>query len=95
MTPQNLKEKLKNGDDIPLIDVRGEDEFENGVKIPGSENIPMEKTVAEISERNIPKDKKIILICRTGNRSGFVTAQLKELGYDAENLEGGVSAWAD
>jgi len=93
MTPQDLKEKLKNGGDILLVDVRGEDEFKNGFKIPGSENIPMERTVVEISERNIPKDKKIILICRTGNRSSFVTAELKNLGYDAENLEGGVSAW--
>ena len=103
MKQSDLKEKLKNGDgsipltikDIVLIDVREEDEFKNGFKIHGSENIPMELTVSEILERNISKDKKIILICRTGNRSGFVTEQLKNLGYDAENLEGGVSAWTE
>jgi len=95
MTTQTLKEKLNNGEDILLIDVRGGDEFENGTKIPGAENIPMEITAAEISRRNIANDKKIILICRTGNRSGFVTQQLRELGYNAENLEGGMSAWTD
>ncbi|HUX36065.1 MAG TPA: rhodanese-like domain-containing protein [Candidatus Paceibacterota bacterium] len=95
MTTQALKEKLKNGEDILLIDVREENEFKNGAKIPGSENIPMEITASEISERNIAKDRKIILICRTGNRSGFVTQRLKELGYNAENLEGGVIAWTN
>ncbi len=95
MTPQSLKEKLRNGDDILLIDVRGTEEFKNGFQIPGSENIPMELAAYEISGRNVPKNRKIVLICRTGNRSGFVTEQLRNLGYDAENLEGGVSAWTD
>lgn len=102
MKQSALKEKIKNGGSTPLtinnivlIDVREEDEFKNGLKIPGSENIPMGRIADEVSAGNIPKNKKIILICRTGNRSGFVTKQLKNLGYDAENLEGGVSAWTE
>lgn len=94
MNAQTLKEKLKNGDDMLLIDVREKEEFEKGA-IPGSENIPMEFTASEILKRNVPKDKKIILICRTGNRSGFVTAQLKSSGYNAENLEGGIMGWTE
>lgn len=93
MTSQTLKEKLDSGENILLIDVRTEKEFESGPTVPGSENIPMEFVASELHKRNIPKDKKIILICRSGNRSGFVTEQLRGLGYDAENLEGGMLSW--
>ena len=39
------------------------------------------------------KDKKIIVYCRSGNRSGKATKILKENGFDAVNLIGGMNFW--
>ena len=92
MTAETLKKELANNADMMLVDVRENYEFENG-SVPGAQNIPMGIAAAEIEKMKIPKDKKIIVICRSGNRSGFVTNELKKLGYNAENLEGGLIAW--
>ncbi len=44
-------------------------------------------------QRRIPKNKKVVVVCRSGNRSRGATKQLIESGYDAVNLSGGMHAW--
>ena len=44
-------------------------------------------------QAEIPDDRLIVVVCRSGNRSGVVTGALERAGYRAENLEGGMQAW--
>ena len=44
-------------------------------------------------QRRIPKNKKVVVVCRSGNRSRGATKQLISAGYDAVNLSGGMNAW--
>lgn len=41
----------------------------------------------------IPKDREIVVVCRSGGRSANVAAGLLARGYDAVNLSGGLLAW--
>jgi len=42
---------------------------------------------------DLPKDRPILAVCRSGSRSAAAVRGLRQLGYDAENLDGGVTAW--
>ena len=74
-----------------LIDVRTPVEYYNG-HIPGVENIPLDELGRRISE--VPKDKKVVLICRTGSRSAEGTKLLRSKGMtNVFNSIGGMSTW--
>lgn len=93
MKPQQLKERLKSGEDVILIDVREHDEYEQGDKIEESKNIPMGQVFIDAAQGKLPKDKKIITICKSGGRCEIIAQKLNSMGYDIEYLEGGVTAW--
>jgi sulfur-carrier protein adenylyltransferase/sulfurtransferase len=92
ITVQELKNKMDEGQDFQLIDVREPTEYEianlNGELIPMGEII--EKT------ENINKDKPVVVYCRSGNRSANVVKLLEtKYGFDnLYNLKGGITAWA-
>ena len=74
-----------------LIDVRTPAEYRDG-HIPGVVNIPLAELEKRLGE--IPKDKKVVLICRTGNRSAQGTKLLRGKGVDnIFNSTGGMSTW--
>lgn len=73
-----------------VLDVREPDEWEGG-RIPEATHIPLGEIAARLDE--LPHDRAIIAVCRSGNRSGHVTAALQRAGYRIENLEGGLKAW--
>ena len=74
-----------------LIDVRMPAEYRDG-HIPGVVNIPLAELEKRLGE--IPKDKKVVLICRTGNRSAQGTKFLRGKGFDnVFNSTGGMSTW--
>lgn len=77
-------------DELFLLDVREPQEFAAG-RIEGSVHIPMSQLGARQEE--LPTDRTILAVCRSGNRSGMVTQALQRAGYEAENLDGGVLAW--
>jgi rhodanese-related sulfurtransferase len=77
-------------DELFLLDVREPHEWAAG-RIDGSVHIPMAELGARQGE--LPKDRTILAVCRSGNRSGMVTGALQRAGYEAENLDGGVLAW--
>ena len=81
------------GENIQLVDVRQPQEVSAGA-IPGVTNIPMASLPVRANE--ISDDKKVILICRSGARSGQCTAWLMQNGNNnAHNLRGGMMAWAN
>ena len=82
---------LQGRDDVVLIDVREQDEYDAG-HIPDITLIPMSEIQSRVSE--IPTDVEVVLTCRSGNRSGQVHAYLTELGFDnVHNMDGGILAW--
>ena len=74
-----------------LIDVRTPAEYRDG-HIPGVANIPLDELEKRVSE--VPKDKKVVLICRTGNRSAEGTKLLRKKGLaNVYNSTGGMTTW--
>lgn len=81
----------QKGKEAPLVlDVRQPDEFRGG-HIKGAKLIPLNELPKRLSE--LPQDREIICVCRSGARSGTATRQLISAGYQAVNLRGGMSAW--
>ncbi len=82
---------VKDRDDVFVIDVREQWEYDEG-HIPGVTLIPMNSVPSRLDE--IPKDKEVIVTCRSGNRSGQVTQFLRDQGFEnIHNMEGGILAW--
>lgn len=74
-----------------LIDIRTPGEYRAG-HISGVVNIPLDELEKRMTE--IPKDKKVVLICRTGNRSAQGTKLLHSKGFsNVYNSTGGMSTW--
>ena len=87
-----LKERLADGDDIDLLDIRTEAEVGQGV-LPGAKHLPMHLIPLRISE--IPEYKVVVLYCRSGARSYHACAYLVQQGYrNVVNLRGGINGWA-
>jgi rhodanese-related sulfurtransferase len=77
-------------DDPFLLDVREPDEYAAG-HAPGVVLHPMGELPAVWPE--LPTDRTVLCICRTGARSASATEFLRHQGIDAVNLEGGMQAW--
>ena len=88
-----LKDKIDNKEDFILVDVREQNEFD--ICSLGGLEIPMSQIMARYQE--IPKDKPVIIHCKSGKRSANVISALEQnFGYNnLSNLEGGILAWAD
>jgi rhodanese-related sulfurtransferase/glyoxylase-like metal-dependent hydrolase (beta-lactamase superfamily II) len=72
------------------LDVREQDEWDAG-HAPGAVHIPMRELPDHLEE--FRRAGRIAVICRSGNRSGKVTAWLLNHGIDAANVAGGMQAW--
>jgi rhodanese-related sulfurtransferase len=75
-----------------LIDVRRDYEFEAG-HLTGARRVEMNDLTAQAD--SIPRDRPVVFYCRTGNRSGMAADAFREAGYDAHNMAGGITAWAE
>ncbi|MEO9139705.1 MAG: rhodanese-like domain-containing protein [Jatrophihabitans sp.] len=81
--------------DAVLLDVREDEEWSCG-RIAGALHIPMNQVPQRMSYDPGPltPDARIVVVCKVGGRSAAVTAWLRQQGFDATNLEGGMFAWA-
>ncbi len=90
-TVQNLKRTLSSGQDVFVLDVRRENEWTEG-HIEGSTRIYLGKLQNETD--NLPRNKPIFVICKTGNRSSFGASVLLREAFDqVYNVLGGIDAW--
>jgi hydroxyacylglutathione hydrolase len=86
-------EAVRQNPGVYLLDVREPNEYAAG-HIPGITLIPMGEVAARLSE--LPRDKEIIVTCRTGNRSSQVADLLREQGFtNVHNMTGGIVAWEE
>jgi len=92
ITVAELKARLDAGQAITIVDVREPHEWEISA-LEGSLKIPKGQVVARAAE--IPKDREVVMQCKTGVRSRDSILMLQKLGYtNLVNLTGGINAWA-
>lgn len=84
---------MDRGEDFQLIDVREPNEYE--VAQIGGQLIPLATVPDHVDE--IPRDKKVVVHCRSGKRSGNAIQFLEQQhGFNnLYNLTGGILAWSD
>jgi len=91
MTVKELSEEFGKDSSLVLLDVRTVEELTGPLgHVEGIINIPLQEIKERIHELDKYKDKKIAVICRSGNRSGAATGILKASGFNAVNVEGGM-----
>lgn len=91
MHVKELAAKLTSGDEFTLLDVREPHEWNVG-HLENALHIPMQQVPARLSE--LPRDREIVVYCRTGARSANVQQFLKANGFSSvKNLIGGITAW--
>jgi SulP family sulfate permease len=90
---QNLQQKLRDGDKPPLVvDVREPREFRRG-HIPEARLIPLPRLLSDGTE-DLPADREIVFVCRSGRRSTRAAHMLQGKGFDKVFvLQGGMLAW--
>lgn len=77
----------KERENLEIIDVREESEFKL-IRIKNSKLIPMGEIMNNLDKINW--DKKVVLVCRSGGRSSYVSEMLRAIGKEASNLAGGI-----
>ena len=77
-------------DGATLLDVRHQEEWDAG-HAPDAVFLPLDQLGARYTE--LPDDRTIVVICRSGARSARAAEALVGAGYHAVNLAGGMKAW--
>jgi len=77
-----------------IIDIRDEASFDYS-SMQGAVNMPdlPETAAARAADKSLPADKKLVLLCMHGTVSLPLAAELRQLGYDACSLKGGLGGW--
>ena len=73
-----------------MLDVRTTHEWNAG-HAPFATHIQMQDLANNLNR--VPRNKKVVVVCRSGNRSKSVARQLLAGGHDVVNLQGGLHAW--
>jgi rhodanese-related sulfurtransferase len=94
ITATELKQRLDNGDDIQIVDVREANEVAIG-RIPNSVHIPLGQVLNRMSE--IDPTRETVVHCKMGGRSARAIDALKRSGFEGNlvNLKGGIIAWSN
>jgi len=92
----DVQKKINAKNNILLLDVRTATEFDGPLShIAGAVLLPIQELEQRVDELNEHKEKEIIVICRSGNRSQTGTRILISHGFNAVNMLGGMKAWND
>jgi len=82
--------RLQEDASVVIVDVRQPIETRSGT-VPGAVLIPLTEFAGRMEE--LPRDRPILTICRSGHRSPLAARQLKRAGYQVTNVAGGTLAW--
>ncbi len=94
--PRAVFAAASSDSNVVLLDVRTVEEFEGeGGHLEGAILIPLEDLDTKIEELKQYKEYRVIPYCRSGRRSAIATAILREKGFDAVNMDGGMLRWKD
>ena len=90
---QLLEHQAKHPDHLFVLDVRTPDEYAEG-HVPGAVNVPHDQLASRVAE--VPKDKDVVLYCRSGRRAALAADVLTAHGYTRlSHLEGDMQAWVE
>jgi rhodanese-related sulfurtransferase len=89
--PEQVKAELDGQADLTLLDCREDHEWQFN-RIDGAVHIPMQQTPQRLDE--IPRDTPVIVYCHAGVRSQNVANFLRQNGYNARSMSGGIDAWS-
>jgi rhodanese-related sulfurtransferase len=84
--------RRRQQDGVLLLDVREPDEFAE-VHAAGARLLPLSDLTARADE--VPRDRAVLVICRSGARSARAVEWLNERGASATNVAGGTLAWVE
>ena len=91
ISASQLSERLSRGEDLVLLDVREPYEFQAG-HLEDAQHIPMQQVPHSVDQ--LPRNKEVVVYCRTGGRSARVQQFLMSQGFEkVKNLTGGMMAW--
>ena len=92
LSVKDLKQRIDAGEDVFILDVR--EPYEYQIAQIGGKLIPQNDVPQRLAE--IPRDREIVVQCRSGARSQKIAEFLKQSGYtQVVNLAGGILAWSD
>lgn len=87
--PDEAKEAMEAG--AVLLDVREPHEWRSG-HAPKARHIPLSQLGSRAKE--LPRNREILVVCRSGNRSRRAARMLSAQRSDVANVKGGMGAWA-
>ena len=79
-----------DGGSAIMVDVREPEELAEQ-RVPGTIDIPLGELESRLAE--VPTDKPVLVLCRSGNRARPAAATLAAAGYDVSIVDGGIIAW--
>ncbi len=91
VTPQELNEKIKKGEKVVLVDVRQQSEFEFA-HLKNARHISLATLPQKLKE--LGKKDEIVVYCHRGMRSHHAALFLKQKGFNATSLKGGIDKWS-
>ncbi len=93
ITVEDLKKRMDAKENLFVLDVRNPNEWQI-CRIPGTTLLPLPELPQRVGE--LPKDREIIVHCKSGMRSAKAVQFLKEQGFkQVVNLQGGIAAWSE
>ncbi len=91
LTPEDIQQRQAAGEDLFILDVREPAEYVEA-HIGGSKLLPLGLLTNRMTD--LPQDRPIVAVCRSGNRSSIAQSMLKRAGFvNVLNLRGGMLAW--
>jgi len=100
-SPEQLKARIDDGEEVTLLDTRMSSEFEEwaiegenveAINVPYFEFLDEEIDDAVLDQ--LPEDEHMTVLCAKGGSSEYVAAELQVRGYDVDHLEDGMNGWA-
>jgi rhodanese-related sulfurtransferase len=96
---RTLRDMLERGERVTLVDVRKREQHE-AQTIPGSVNFDAYDALHAGDEQategiELPEGARVVTFCNRGTSGAVAAKQLRQRGYEAYSLEGGLEAWKD
>ena len=91
LSPERVESMARSGQAL-IVDVREGSEYRSG-HIPRAKHISLGQLLQRL--REVPKDKTVVVVCRSGSRSSRAVELLMEAGYrNVYNMSGGMQRWS-
>jgi rhodanese-related sulfurtransferase len=90
ISAEEARKLVAGPDSVKILDLRPQEEFAEG-HITGAENVDPGDLDSAVS--GLSKHEPLIVVCADGERSGELAARLRDEGFDAAIIRGGMDSW--